>query len=72
MLKSRHCAASAAGVAKLADARDLKSDRRGSLNALIGAAIPAFHAVFRFSPLCFSLLLSASIWLDLSTPLTLY
>ena len=35
--------------------------RRGSLNALIGAAIPFVHAVLSLSPLCLSLLLSLDL-----------
>jgi hypothetical protein len=40
--------------------------------ALMGAAIPFVYAVPSLSPLCFSLLLSASIRPDLPILLTLY
>jgi hypothetical protein len=62
---------SAAGVAKLADARDLKSYRVGLLKSLMTWAIPFVYAVFSLLSSCFSLSLSASIPPGLCSPLTL-
>ena len=42
----------------------------GSLNALIGTAIPFLYTVFSLSSLCCSLLLSISIQPGLCIPLT--